>query len=111
MGEHPLYGTWSQMMYRCYNPKSSRFQHYGGRGITVCQQWHDLHAFIEWIESNLGPRPARHSIDRIDNDGNYEPGNVRWATASMQNWNKRPGGPRPGYHWEGYYWPVATGTH
>jgi Staphylococcus phage HNH endonuclease len=109
MSKHPLYQTWQQMMYRCYNPNSARFQHYGGRGIIVCQQWQDLDVFIDWVECNLGPRPLRHSIDRIDNDGNYEPGNVRWATIQMQNQNRRQYSSRSATRSPRSYWPVSAG--
>ena len=86
---HPLYGTWSQMLDRCGNPSNKAYRHYGGRGISVCPQWHDVSAFITWIEANLGPRPAGRTLDRTDNDGDYEPGNVRWATSSEQKRNRR----------------------
>ena len=105
--DHPLYGTWQQMMARCYNAKNIGFARYGGRGVTVCEQWHDLRSFTDWIEQNLGPRPAGHSIDRIDNDGNYEPGNLRWATPRVQSRNKRRGGPRPGFRSAVRYWPAV----
>lgn len=87
--QHPLYPTWQQMMYRTRNPKHPRFRDYGGRGITVSAQWHDPAVFIAWIEQNLGPRPAGCTLDRADNSGNYEPGNMRWATRKMQNGNRR----------------------
>ena len=86
---HPLYGTHTQMMARCYNPGSPDYRDYGARGIRVCPQWHDVAKFIAWIEVNLGPRPDGMSLDRIDNDGNYEPGKVRWATAREQRRNQR----------------------
>lgn len=87
--QHPLYPTWQQMMYRTRNPKHPRFQDYGGRGITVCAQWHDPAVFIAWIEQNLGPRPDGCTLDRADNNGNYEPGNMRWATRKVQSGNRR----------------------
>lgn len=65
------------------------YPNYGGRGITVCERWQDPRLFVEDIERDLGPRPDGLTFDRIDNDGNYEPGNVRWATRSVQNSNKR----------------------
>jgi Staphylococcus phage HNH endonuclease len=98
------------MMARCYNQNNPRFEHYGGRGITVCEQWHDLYAFADWIEQNLGSCPEGHSLDRINNDGDYEPGNVRWATTDMQNQNRRyPARRRPSLPRS--YWPVDTDSH
>lgn len=87
---HPLYETWHAMMARCNNPNARSFKNYGGRGITVWEPWQDAAAFIEWVEQTLGPRPAGHTLDRIDNDNGYEPGNVRWATHSEQARNRRP---------------------
>ena len=82
--KHPLWNTWHMMMQRCYNPNATRYTRYGGRGIGVCPEWHDVVAFISWIEANLGPRPAGMTLDRLDNEGDYEPGKVRWATAKEQ---------------------------
>jgi hypothetical protein len=76
------------MIARCYNPKHPKFRYYGGRGITICDEWrYDFAAFVAYI----GPKPSRHySIDRYpDNNGNYEPGNVRWATQKEQVANSR----------------------
>lgn len=79
--------AWRSMKDRCQNPNSERFEDYGGRGITVCQQWLDSYeAFL----ADMGECPsAEHSIDRKQNDGNYEPGNCRWATAEEQCNNRR----------------------
>ena len=87
---HPLYHTWLNMMRRCHHPDDRNYKNYGGRGITVCPRWHDVAAYIEDIERLLGPRPDGKTMDRIDNDRGYEPGNVRWATAAEQSANKRP---------------------
>ncbi len=85
--EHPLYRTWAAMWQRCTNLKNTDFEHYGGRGITVCDQWRDFAAFL----ADMGPKPSpTHSLDRIKNDGNYEPGNCRWATAKQQRANQSP---------------------
>jgi hypothetical protein len=81
------YRAWSSIKGRCFNPKDPRFEDYGGRGITVCAQW--ATNFLAFL-ADVGPRPSRaHSIDRIDNDGHYEPGNVKWSTAREQCSNRR----------------------
>lgn len=80
--------TWYGMKQRCLNPNHPFFKHYGGRGIGIAPEWvSDSIAFIAYV----GPKPTpQHSLDRIDNDGNYEPGNVQWATRSQQGKNRRP---------------------
>jgi hypothetical protein len=85
----PLYNTWKNMIDRCVNPKNKRWENYGGRGIAVCDRWSDsVTDFHNDILAEIGPRPAGKSIDRKDNDGNYEPGNVRWATPKEQRNNR-----------------------
>lgn len=80
------YRTWAHMKSRCYNPKTPDFKYYGARGITVCDEW--LHDFQKFFD-HVGYRPSlKHSIDRINNNGNYEPGNVRWATTYQQCHNR-----------------------
>jgi hypothetical protein len=89
-GKDPLYRLWLRINKRCHNPEAHNYRWYGARGIVVCDEWrHDAGAFISYIEQNLGPRPAGKSLDRINNDGNYEPGNLRWATAKEQANNRR----------------------
>lgn len=89
LSRHPFYPVWNGMLDRCENPDSTAYHRYGGRGITVCSQWHSAASFIGDIERLLGPRPEGCSLDRIDNDQGYEPGNVRWATAVEQSNNRR----------------------
>jgi len=87
--KHPLFDTWRKILRRCENPADKDWPNYGGRGITVYGAWHDPAAFAAWIDENLGPRPAGMTLDRRDNNGNYVPGNMRWATILQQNRNKR----------------------
>ncbi len=86
-GDSPEYKTWENMKARCHNPNAAGYQYYGGRGISVCAEWRgDFSAFLQ----HIGPRPGiEYSVDRIDNDKGYAPGNVRWATRAQQHVNKR----------------------
>jgi hypothetical protein len=86
---HPLFGTWYRMLDRCENPAFKQYRDYGGRGIRVCDRWHDVTVFVADIERWLGPRPAGMTLDRICNDHDYRLDNVRWATWSQQARNRR----------------------
>jgi hypothetical protein len=83
----PEYNAWASMKHRCQSPKNQILQTIGGRGITVCAEWSES---FETFLADVGYRPtAKHSLGRIDNDGNYEPSNCRWETVTQQQRNKR----------------------
>lgn len=80
------YATWAGIRKRCTNQQGKDWSNYGGRGISICDRWSLFENFL----ADMGPRPSpSHSIDRVDNDGDYEPGNCRWATKTEQNRNSR----------------------
>lgn len=78
------YTVWHLMKQRCLNPNNPNFKDYGGRGISICRRWFEFKNFLE----DMGPRPLNRSIDRKNNDGNYNKKNCRWATASQQAFNR-----------------------
>lgn len=78
------YARWKSMMQRCYTTTASNFPYYGGKGITVCERWHDFAAF----RTDMGECKKSETLDRIDNAKGYEPGNCRWATMAEQNRNR-----------------------
>jgi hypothetical protein len=86
LSRSPEYKSWASMIDRCRNPRHRSYADYGGRGILVCPEWDSFERF----RANMGERPSKqHSLDRINNDGNYEPGNCRWATRRQQLRNTR----------------------
>lgn len=85
MSRTPTYKTWAGMKNRCYNPLCGDYKNYGARGIAVCERWHDFQSFLE----DMGIKPAGMSIERLDNEADYSPGNCVWATKATQSRNRR----------------------
>lgn len=85
--DHPLYVVWSNMKSRCYNSNAHNYKNYGGRGIAVCDRWKD--SFQNFYNDVINGYHEHLQLDRIDNDGNYEPDNVRWVTPQQNQMNKR----------------------
>lgn len=85
--DKPWYNSYRSMMSRCYRKKDASYPLYGGRGISVCDEWHDIEQFESWV--NEHPYFDGATIDRIDSDGNYEPSNCKWSTMFEQCNNRR----------------------
>ena len=85
---HRFYKTWVGMLHRCNNPKIKAYKNYGGRGITVCEEWLDVRNFVDWAEKTY-PNIEGYTLDRIDNDKGYSPENCRWVDRATQGLNQR----------------------
>ena len=100
ISQHPLYQTWNGMVRRCRDTKNINYPHYGAKGIDVYEEWSirgewgttevppGFLCFLSYIEEHLGDKPDGYTLDRIDNSGDYEPGNIRWADMHTQNYNR-----------------------
>jgi len=99
----PTYRSWVKMKYRCNNRNYKGYCNYGKRGIKVCERWNDFRNFLE----DMGLRPDGLTLDRKDNNGNYEPGNCKWSTQKEQQNNRRP----TSYGFRQQYWFVAFSSN
>lgn len=96
VSKHPSYHRWADIKARCTSPSHWAYSYYGGRGIRMYEPWlNSSRAFLEYLDEHLGPCPPGYSLDRVDNDRGYEPGNLRWADKHTQRVNQRNGGKRP----------------
>lgn len=90
LSKHKFYSKWATMKARCYNKNNPRYSDWGGRGIKVCDEWkNDSETFIKYIELLENSDKENYTIDRIDNNKNYQPGNLKWSTIQEQNLNQR----------------------
>lgn len=102
--KHPLYKTYVKIIERCEYPKSPVYHRYGGRGITICQRWKGAYGFNNFL-TDMGDKPTpKHTVDRIDVNGNYEPSNCRWATIHEQAANTRTNNKIVGVSFYGNRW-------
>ena len=86
LSRHRFYKTWMHMLDRCSNPNCKDYKYYGGRGISVCEEWYNVRKFVEWAEET---HIEGYTLDRIDNDKGYSTDNCRWADGTTQNTNRR----------------------
>jgi len=96
ISDHPLYNTYYLIYDRCLNPRTKNYKDYGGRGIKICDRWLGKEGFNNFV-TDMGERPEGMTLDRKDNDGNYEPLNCRWATPTQQSHNRRPKPSKSGF--------------
>jgi hypothetical protein len=98
----PTYRSWECMISRCYNQRNVKYPIYGARGIEVCERWRST--YVEFLR-DMGEKPAGYTLDRIDSDGNYEPGNCRWSDSVTQNTNRRG---VTLYEWQGGHYALPA---